>query len=392
MPTFRGRLRRAGRGAEKGGAGAAQEHAEEFVEIDASELVGVFRAPRWLRDAGFSAWLLVGVGALIVGVVWLLSLTSVIVIPLIVGGVIAAVAGQLVSWLKRHGVPRGVGTLIVVLLIMFAAALAAYLILDGIASESSGISDHLQGGSDKIADGLNDLGVSESESQSANDDVSSGASETFKTLLNGVLKGLAGLSSIVFFLAMTTLVLVFLLLDGPRVRAWGERHMGVPDDVARMISTRSLQSLRGYFLGVTIVAVFNAMVIGGAALLLGVPLAGTIAIVTFIGAYIPYLGAWSAGAFAVLLALGGSGPDAAAAMAVVALLANGPLQQIVQPIAYGAALGIHPLAVLVLTIGGGALFGIVGLVLAAPIAAAIVRISADLAKAEAEAGAITPSG
>ena len=52
-----------------------------------------------------------------------------------------------------------------------------------------------------------------------------------------------------------------------------------------------------------------------------------------------------------------------------------------QPIAYGAALGLNPLAVLILTIGGGALFGAVGLVLAAPVTSAIIRISADLAKA-----------
>jgi putative heme transporter len=83
----------------------------------------------------------------------------------------------------------------------------------------------------------------------------------------------------------------------------------------------------------------------------------------------------------VLLALGGAGTEAAAGMVVIQLLSNGPLQQIVQPVAYGAALGLHPLAVLVLTIAGGALFGTVGLILAAPIASAIVRISADLSKA-----------
>ena len=108
------------------------------------------------------------------------------------------------------------------------------------------------------------------------------------------------------------------------------------------------------------------------------PLVGTIAAVTFIGAYIPYLGAWAAGAFAVLLALGDAGADAAAGMIVVELLANGVLQQLVQPFAMGAALGIHPLAVLIVTIGGGALFGMVGLVLAAPMTSAVVRISADL--------------
>jgi predicted PurR-regulated permease PerM len=74
-------------------------------------------------------------------------------------------------------------------------------------------------------------------------------------------------------------------------------------------------------------------------------------------------------------------------MAFVQLLANGPLQQIVQPFAMGAALGIHPLAVLIVTIAGGALFGTVGLIVAAPVVAAAVRISADLAHARAEAEA-----
>ena len=183
---------------------------------------------------------------------------------------------------------------------------------------------------------------------------------------------------------MTALSLFFLLKDGPSIRAWAEDHLGLPMPVAQTITQRVLGSLRGYFLGVTIVAAFNAVVVTIGALILGVPLVGTIAAVTFIGAYIPYLGAWGAGAFAVLIALGGGGTDAAAGMIVVQLLANGILQQLVQPLAMGAALGIHPLAVLVVTIAGGAMFGTIGLVLAAPLTSAVVRISADLARARAE--------
>jgi putative heme transporter len=65
-------------------------------------------------------------------------------------------------------------------------------------------------------------------------------------------------------------------------------------------------------------------------------------------------------------------------MIVIQLLANGILQQLVQPIAYGAALGIHPLAVLIVTIAGGSLFGAVGLILAAPLTSAVTRIAGDL--------------
>ena len=61
----------------------------------------------------------------------------------------------------------------------------------------------------------------------------------------------------------------------------------------------------------SIIAAFNAVVIGLAALIVGVPLAGTIAVVTFVGAFVPFVGAWVAGAFAVLIALGTVGTDAA---------------------------------------------------------------------------------
>jgi predicted PurR-regulated permease PerM len=72
-------------------------------------------------------------------------------------------------------------------------------------------------------------------------------------------------------------------------------------------------------------------------------------------------------------------------MIVLQLFANSVLQQFVQPFAMGTALGLHPLAVLVVTIAGGALFGTVGLILAAPLTSAVVRISGDLAQARAKA-------
>ena len=118
--------------------------------------------------------------------------------------------------------------------------------------------------------------------------------------------------------------------------------------------------------------------IGAAALIVGVPLAGTIAVVTFVGAYVPFVGAWVAGAFAVLIALGTVGTDAAIVMAVVALLGNSVLQQLIQPFVMGATLGLNPLVVLVVTIGAGALFGMVGLTLAAPLTSAAVHIVNEL--------------
>lgn len=387
VPTIRGRLRRRG-GEGKPESGAAP--AEEYVEIDPAALSGVFAAPKWLRDAGMTAWLLAGVTIVLVGILYLASLTHTIFVPVVVAGVIAAVAGQLVALMNRHRVPRALGTLIVMLLIVGAGCLAGYLILTGITSEASAIGDRLKDGANEIEKALKGVGVSDGKAASANESLSSGASNTFHTLLNGVAGGIKGLSSFVFFLAMTILSLFFLLKDGPTIRRWAEEHMGVPMPVAHTVTGRTLESMRGYFLGVTIVAVFSAVLVGGGALIIGVPLAGTIAVVTFLGGYIPYIGAWTAGAFSVLLALG-AGPEAAAGMVVIQILSNGPFQQIVQPVAYGAALGLHPLAVLVVTIAGGALFGPVGLILTAPLTSAALKISRDLNAGSAEpAPAVAP--
>jgi len=56
---------------------------ERDIEIEPGELSGIFAAPKWMRDLGFSSWLLVGFGAALVGTVWLLSLTQTIVLPVI---------------------------------------------------------------------------------------------------------------------------------------------------------------------------------------------------------------------------------------------------------------------------------------------------------------------
>jgi putative heme transporter len=363
--------------------------ADDQVEIDARDLSGVFAVPQWLRDAGQTSWLLVGLALLLVGLIWLLSLTNVIVLPVLAAGIVAAVASPLVFWMHGHGVPRALGAALMMLAIVLVGVGMTLAVVGGIVGQTSSAESNLAGAEDKITGWAEDLGVDPGTAEDAENHTSSATTETAEALLNGVTSGLGALSSTVFFLAMATLSLFFLLKDGPTIRAWTDRHLGLPRDVAQTITQRVLGALRGYFLGTTIVAAFNAVVVTIGAWVLGVPLIGTIAAVTFIGAYIPYIGAWSAGVFAVLIALGGAGTDAAVGMIVLQLFANGVLQQLVQPFAMGTALGLHPLAVLVVTIAGGALFGTIGLILAAPLTSAVVKISADFARAKADARTAT---
>ena len=386
---IRGRLRR---GHAQGDPAAAEGPAEgDYVEIDASELTGVFAAPSWLRDIGLTSWLLVGVALLLVGLVWLASLTQTIVAPVITAAVVAAVASPLVAWMNRHRIPRPLAAVFIMLGLIAVGVGLFLMVVGGITSEASNIGNQLGDARSTLQGWLEDVGIDPSTAAEANKNAAASVSASFSQLKDGLANGISALSGLAFFLALTILSLFFLLSDGPKIRHWAEGHFGVPRPVAHIISGRMLGALRGYFLGVTLVAGFNAVVVTIGALILGVPLVGTIAAVTFVGGFIPYLGAWTAAAFSVLLALGGAGPEAAGGMVIVQLLANGILQQLVQPFAMGAALGIHPLAVLVVTIAGGALFGAAGLILAAPIVSAVVRISDDLSRARAAEEAEKPN-
>jgi predicted PurR-regulated permease PerM len=356
------------------------------VQIDATSLSRVFSAPVWVRDLGLMAWFLVGVAILLVGLTWLLALTSTITIPVVVGAILATVAGPLVTKMERRRIPRLAGAAIVLLGLIALAALIFLMVVGGLSEQSDEIKSSVNEAVDKIEDWAEDAGV---ESSSTTDDAKDGATASGKTLLQGIVSGIQGLTSLVFFVTFSAFATFFLLKDGPVVRRFVDRHLGVPMTVATVITGNVIQSLRRYFLGVTIVAAFNAVVVGLAAYLLDVPLAGTIAVVVFVTAYIPFIGAFVSGAFAVLLTLSSQGTTAAAIMLVVVILANGLLQNIVQPIAFGATLDLNPLVVLIVTIGFGSLFGMIGMVLAAPLTSAAIHISKQLAAATAEEAATT---
>jgi len=335
----------------------------------------------WLRDLGLLAWFLVGVAVLLVGLVWLLGLTSTIVVPVTLGAILATVAGPLVTVLQRRRVPRAAGAALVLLLLLAIAVVIALMVFGGIYEQSSEIKAAASQAVDKIEGWFNDAGAGGTSSTTA--DVKTSTAETGKALIQGVTNGIKELTSFVFFLTFTVFSTFFLLKDGPAVRRFVDRNLGVPSDVASIITGNVIRSLRRYFLGVTYVAAFNAIVVGVGAYLLDVPLAGTIAVVVFVTAYVPFIGAFVSGAFAVLLALASQGTSTALIMLVIVILANGLLQNIVQPIAFGATLDLNPLVVLIVTIGFGALFGMIGMVLAAPLTSAGLHISRELARVKA---------
>jgi len=345
------------------------------------ELSAVFSAPRWLRNLGVASWLLVGVAALLFGLTWVMGVTSSIALPVLVGLIVSTVASPAVTWLHAHRVPRAAGAVLVLLALIAIAVVIVLLVIGGISSQLDAIRENASAGADKIRSWVESAGVSNSGATSTSDSVQKSVGETASTLIHGLAKGVQGIASAAFFLSFLAFSIFFILKDGPGMRRWLDRHLGVPLPVAQTITQGVIKAMRRYFLGTTIVAVFNAVVVGLGALVLDVPLAGTIAVVTLVTAYIPFIGAVVAGAFAVLLALGSQGTETALIMLVIVILANGLLQNIVSPIAMGATLRMNPLLILVVTISAGSFFGTIGMVIAAPLTSAAIHISQDLGRA-----------
>ena len=105
------------------------------------------------------------------------------------------------------------------------------LLLSGVTSQLPELEKTLKTAVDKAQAWLTDAGVSTGKAKSAGDDASSSVTAVVKALLGGVGSSIAALASLAAFLSFTLLSLFFLLKDGPLIRGWVERHMGVPPDL-----------------------------------------------------------------------------------------------------------------------------------------------------------------
>jgi predicted PurR-regulated permease PerM len=336
----------------------------------------------WFRRAGVGAWLVVGMVLVLAAAAWLLGKTATIVEPLIAGFVFAAIAGLFVDRLEARGWPRAAGAGLLVVLVIALSVLVVVLVLAGISSQSDQISASMSHALQKVQDWAQARGLH--SASTATDQIKHDVPAAGHTLLTGVIHGISGFASLLVFLGFTAFATFFLVKDAPALGRWIEGHMGLPPWQARIVMRDIIHALRRYFLGLTIIAGISTAGVVIGSLIVGLPLLGTIAIITFLTSYIPIIGAWTAGIFVFAIALATQGTTAALIMAAVVFLSNGPLQQIVQPVVYGAALRLNPLVVFSVTIAAGTLFGVAGMVLAAPLISAGVQVHRDLTQGTSE--------
>ena len=337
----------------------------------------MWESPEWLKRAGMMSWYVIGIAIAGLGVLALLYLTKIVVIPLIVAVILAILFNPMVSLLNRHGWSRGLGSVTVVLgLLVVGIAILTFSIWS-LVNSIPALQSQFAAAAKEVTSWLQSVGVDPTQATEAGSTANKVAREVGTIALGGVTSILS--LAVGAFLAM--FILLFMLADYPRMKDAAAGLFPFKKDIADAIVDDFSNSTIGYFRALTVIGFLNGVVMAVAAMLLGVPLAGAIGLITFITSYIPFFGAFIAGGVAAIIALGAQGWEAALILVVISILYNNVASNVIQPIAAGQTLNLHPLVILLSTTIGGILFGLIGAILAAPIASAVAVIRKDFREA-----------
>jgi putative heme transporter len=325
------------------------------------------QTPTWFRNLGIEAWFALGIAAVIVLTLLFIGVVAEVAIPLAIAAVLAAILVPLTDRLEQWRLPRWLGATLVLILALSLVAGTVAVVVSGLSSQSDEIWAQLQGSLQQVEDGAEPVTGTSVELVGVAQDV-------VRILVSGTLGSLfSSAGTLVVGAVLAVFMLLFLLKDWSQITGWVVGHVGLTEAAGRSILDGTVSAFRGYASGLTIIGAANGVVVFIGALVLDVPLAGTIALVAFVSSYVPYLGAFFAGAFAVLIAYGSGGLGVALAMLAIVLLANNTIQNVVEPFAFGTRLRLHPLAVLLTVTTATLLFGVMGAILAAPLTSAGVN-------------------
>lgn len=314
---------------------------------------------------------LTGAGLIVIGL--LIGQLWSIVLPVLLAVILATVLWPPTSWLRRHGFPPAVAAATVLLAGMVALSGLIALITTAVAGSIDEIAQSATGGIESIQGWLSGppLNLAQSQLDAGLEEATTRLQDSVSTIATGVLTGVGGVASGVVT-ALLTLVLAFLFVkDGPRFLPWVSGVTGEASGRHITEVLRRVWTTLGEFIRVqAFVALADAVLIGIGLVIVGVPLALPLAVLTFLGGFVPIVGALVAGALAVLVALVSNGFTAALIVLGIIVAVQQLEGNVLQPILQGRGLGLHAAVVLLAVTAGSTLYGIAGAFLAVPVVAA----------------------
>lgn len=343
---------------------------------------GVAAVPRGVRSASEWAWRGLLIAAAVVATLKLISILSTVVFPIIIALLLSALLSPIHQRLARV-LPRGLAAGVTVLGTLAVLVALISFVVNQFANQVGDIADQVGQGVGQSRTWIEQtFGVSQGELTTWLTDTWRNVQEQADWQGTAAQAGLtAGHLATGFFLAMFTLF--FFLYDGPGIWAWVVRLF--PRGArAKVLSSGSIawSQLKAFTRATILVAAVDAIGISLGALALGVPFASGIALLVFLGAFVPIVGALLSGFIAVALAFVAQGPLTALLMLLVVLAVQQLESHVLQPLLMGRIVRVHPLAVILGIAVGIIVGGIIGALTAVPLIAVLNSVGHNLLDAE----------
>jgi predicted PurR-regulated permease PerM len=338
------------------------------VMVDASPKVddGI---PRAVRVAGAWSWRLVLFVAAIYVLLRVVSLLRVVVIPVAVALLLAALFQPVTAWLRDRGMNKSLASALVLLGALVVVAGGLGLIVNTFLGQRNTLSTQVGDGVQEVQNWLANgpLHISQDQVNTALTHLRQSITSNRSALTTGALNTATTVGELAAGFFLTLFTLFFFLRDGGQI--WRflcrllPRQARVPTARAGHYSWHTLVS---YVRATVLVAFVDAIGIGTGVAVLRVPLAFPLAALVFLGAFIPVVGATLTGAVAVLVALVTVGPIKALIVLGVVIAVQQLEGHVLQPLIMGRAVALHPLAVILSIASGVVIAGIVGGLVAVP--------------------------
>ncbi len=337
--------------------------------------------PLSLRVSAAYAWRLLLIAAAAGVIIWIVIQLKLLVIPLLIGILVTALLWPAFEWMLRHRFPRWVA--IVISLIGTVAIVSGLLWLVGwqISREWAQVQVRTTQAVDEFRQYLIDgpLHLTETQIQDYIDQGFALIQQQAELLWSGALAIGTTAGHVLVGALLTLFILICLLADGGGIWRWTTKLF--PRDARPAVDAAARSGWRtvvNYAKTQLLVATIDSIGIGLGAFLLGVPLAIPVAVLVFLGAFVPIVGAVTTGAVAVFLALVYNDPLNAFWMLVVVIGVQQFEGHVLQPILMGTAVKVHPLAVVLVVAGGSMIAGIPGALFAVPLAAFVNVVAVTL--------------
>lgn len=306
------------------------------------------------------------------GVIWGLRVLSTVVIPILLALIFASTFAPVMRWLRARKVPPALATVIVLLGIVLILSGIAWMITWAVRDQWDELSAQAKDGFDQAVDWIHTLPFAPTADQLREWGDMMAKFATSAEFGSGALAGVGAVASFVTGLVLMIVVLFFFLKDGPSIWRFLLRPFrGEALARAERVGSKTVETLGSYVRGTASVAFVDAVGIGIGLVILQVPLALPLAVLVFLLSFIPLVGATVAGVLGALVALVANGPLSAVLVIGVVVLVNQLEGNFLQPVLMGRALKLHALVILLALTIGTVLSGILGAVLAVPIAAVV---------------------